>query len=181
MQVLALQHAAEGAGKIEQLASTFGVDWVHLGAQIVSFSLVCAVLYALAYKPIMRLLEARREQIATGLLNAEKIRIELAALAAERRKVLLEAEAEGKHLIEDARAAAARVGTQEIQKAAAAADELMIRARQATERERAQMIAELRHEVGRLVVQTTASVTGKILTPTDHQRLAEETAHRLAS
>src|SRR3954447_22348527 len=153
MQVLALQHAAEGAGKIEQIASTFGVDWVHLGAQIVSFSVVCAVLYALAYKPILRLLEARREQIATGLANAEKIRVELAAIAAERRKVLLKADAEGKRLLQDVRAAAARVGAQEIQKAVAAADELLIRAREANERERAQMLAELRHEVGRLVVQ----------------------------
>ena len=74
-----------------------------------------------------------------------------------------------------------RVGTQEMQKAAAAADEVIVRATEATERERARMLAELRHEVGRLVVQTAASVTGKILTPNDHQRLAEETAHRLAS
>jgi F-type H+-transporting ATPase subunit b len=181
MQLLALQHAADGAGKIEQIANTFGVDWVHLGAQIVSFSMVCAVLYALAYKPILRLLEARRQQIATGLANAERIRIELAAIAAERRDVLLKAESAGKQLIEEARAAAVRVGTQEMQKAAAAADEVIVRATETTERERARMLAELRHEVGRLVVQTTASVTGKILTPNDHQRLAEETAHRLAS
>jgi F-type H+-transporting ATPase subunit b len=181
MQLLALQHAADGAGKIEQIADTFGVDWVHLGAQIVSFSMVCAVLYALAYKPILRLLEARRQQIATGLANAEQIRIELAAIAAERRDVLLKAESAGKQLIEEARAAAVRVGTQEMQKAAAAADEVLVRATETTERERARMLAELRHEVGRLVVQTTASVTGKILTPNDHQRLAEETAHRLAS
>jgi F-type H+-transporting ATPase subunit b len=181
MQLLALQHAADGAGKIEQIADTFGVDWVHLGAQIVSFSMVCAVLYALAYKPILRLLEARRQQIATGLANAEQIRIELAAIAAERRDVLLKAESAGKQLIEEARAAAVRVGTQEMQKAAAAADEVIVRATETTERERARMLAELRHEVGRLVVQTTASVTGKILTPNDHQRLAEETAHRLAS
>jgi F-type H+-transporting ATPase subunit b len=181
MQLLALQHAADGAGKIEQIADTFGVDWVHLGAQIVSFSMVCAVLYALAYKPILRLLEARRQQIATGLANAEQIRIELAAIAAERRDVLLKAESAGKQLIEEARAAAVRVGTHEMQKAAAAADEVIVRATETTERERARMLAELRHEVGRLVVQTTASVTGKILTPNDHQRLAEETAHRLAS
>jgi len=30
--------------------------------------------------------------------------------------------------------------------------------------------------VGRLVVQTTAAVTGKVLTPDDQRRLAEETA-----
>ena len=73
MHVLALQSAAGSAGQIESIASTFGVDWPHLGAQIVSFAIVCGVLYALAYKPILRMLEARRQQIASGLANAEKI------------------------------------------------------------------------------------------------------------
>ena len=180
MHVLALQQAAGGVGKIEQIANTFGVDWVHLGAQIVSFSIVCGVLYALAYKPILRLLEARRQQIATGIANADKIKAELDRIASERREILTRAEAEGKQLIEDARVAAARVGAQERQKALAAAEQLVVRAREATERERAQMHAELRHEIGRLVVQTTASVTGKILTAEDHRRLAQETASRLA-
>ena len=42
------------------------------------------------------------------------------------------------------------------------------------------MLAELRREVGRLVVQTTAAVIGKVLTPDDQRRLAEETARHLA-
>ena len=41
------------------------------------------------------------------------------------------------------------------------------------------MLTELRRDVGRLVVQTTAAVTGKVLTPDDHSRLAEETALQL--
>jgi F-type H+-transporting ATPase subunit b len=43
------------------------------------------------------------------------------------------------------------------------------------------MLAELKREVGRLVVQTTATITGKILTTEDQQRLAEETARKLAA
>ena len=57
----------------------------------------------------------------------------------------------------------------------------MDKARQATEAEHARMLAELRREVGRLVVQTTAAVTGKVLTPDDQRRLAEETAKALAA
>ena len=53
---VALQHA-DGGGSIEGIAATFGVDWVHLGAQIVSFGIVCVVLYLLAYKPILKMLE----------------------------------------------------------------------------------------------------------------------------
>jgi F-type H+-transporting ATPase subunit b len=181
MPVLAMQTAADGAGQIEEIARTFGVDWTHLGAQIVSFGVVCAVLYLLAYKPILRMLEARRQQIASGLANAEKIKAELARIEAERLGVLTKAEAEGKQLIEEARAAAARVKAEETRNAAAAAEEILLRAREAAERDRARMLAELKHEVGRLVVQTTASVTGKILTPEDHRRLADETARQFAS
>jgi F-type H+-transporting ATPase subunit b len=181
MQVLAMQTVTEGAGQIEQIASTFGVDWPHLVAQIISFGIVCAVLYMLAYKPILRMLEARRQQIASGLANAEKIKAELARIEAERLGVLTKADAEGKQLIEEARKAAARVQAEETQKAIAAAEQILVRAREATDRERARMLAELKHEIGRLVVQTTASVTGKILTPEDHRRLAEATARQLAS
>jgi F-type H+-transporting ATPase subunit b len=181
MYVLAMQSAGQSGGQIEQIASTFGVNWPHLIAQIVSFGIVCAVLYLLAYKPILRMLEARRQQIASGLANAAKIKAELDRIEAERVQVLARADAEGRQLIEEARKAAARVHTEETQKAIAAAEQILLRAREATERDRARMLAELRHEVGRLVVQTTATVTGKILTAEDHRRLAEETASQLAS
>ena len=43
------------------------------------------------------------------------------------------------------------------------------------------MLAELKREVGRLVVETTAAVVGKVLTPEDQRRLAEEAARQLTS
>jgi F-type H+-transporting ATPase subunit b len=175
---LALQ-GHEGGGKIEEIARTFGVDWVHLGAQIVSFGIVCAVLYLAAYKPILRMLEARRQQIASGLANAEKIKAQLARIEVERLEILAKAGADGKQLIDEARQAAARVEAAETQKAIASAEQIVTRAKEAAVRERAQMLAELKREVGRLVVQTTASVTGKVLTTDDHRRLAEETARSL--
>lgn len=181
MHVIAMQAATGGGGKIQEIAATFGVNWPHLAAQIVSFSIVCAVLYVLAYKPILRMLEARRQQIAAGLANAEKITAELARIEIERQDVLRKADADGRQLIEEARAAAARVQAEETRKATVAAEQILIRAREAADREHTRMLAELRHEVGRLVVQTTATVTGKILTADDHRRLAEETASQLAS
>ena len=179
MHPLALQVVAEGGGRLEQVARTFGVDWPHLAAQMISFGIVCVVLYALAYKPILRILEARRQQIASGLANAQKIEAQFARIEVDRRDVLTKAGAEGKQLIEEARAAAARVQAEETRKAMAAAEQILVRAREAAERDRAHMLAELRREVGRLVVQTTASVTGKVLTTEDHRRLAEETARQL--
>jgi F-type H+-transporting ATPase subunit b len=176
MHIFAIQAAGESAGQIERIASTFGVNWPHLVAQIVSFSIVCVVLYTLAYKPILRILEARRQQIAGGLANAEKIKAELARIEAERRSILARADSEGKQLIEEARAAAARVQAEETRKASVIAAQIVAKAHEAAERDRAAMLADLKHEVGRLVVQTTASVAGKVLTAEDQRRLTQETA-----
>ena len=43
------------------------------------------------------------------------------------------------------------------------------------------MLGELRREIGRWVVQAATAVTGKILTPEDQRRLAEETAKQVAA
>ena len=169
----------DSGGQIEQIARTFGVDWPHLIAQTISFSIVCALLYWLAYRPVLQMLEARRQQIALGLANAEKIRAELAKTESQRQEVLAQAHAQAKTIVQDARAAAARVEAQETQRAVAAAEDIVAKAHEAAERDRARMLAELRREVGRLVLQTTAAVTGKVLTADDHRRLAEETATQL--
>jgi F-type H+-transporting ATPase subunit b len=178
MLLLALQEA-HGV-QPESVAQTFGVSWQHLLAQSISFGIVCLVLYKLAYKPILQILETRRQQIASGLANAEKIKSELARIESERLAVLAKAGEEGKKLIEEARTAAARVQVEETKKATASAEQILVRAREAADRDHARMLAELKQEVGRLVVKTTASVTGKILTAEDHRRLAEETASQLA-
>lgn len=181
MSVLALLVAEGGKGQVQQIAKTFGVDWPHLVAQIVSFCIVCLVLYRYAYRPVLRMLEERRQQIAQGLANTEKIKAELARTEAQRQEVLALANAQANKLIEEARLAAARVQKQETQKAIAAAEQIIVKAREAAVQDQARRLAELKGEVGRLVVQTTAAVTGKILTAEDQRRLAEETSKRLAA
>ena len=157
------------------------MDWPHLVAQIISFCIVSAVLYRFAYRPILKMLEERRRQIELGLANAEKIKAELARTEAMRQEVMVQANTQATKLIEEARAAAARVQQQETQKAIAAAEQIIVKSREAAAQDYAHMLAELKREVGRLVVETAASVTGKILTPEDQRRLAEETARQLTA
>lgn len=168
------------AGMIGDTAKQFGVDWPHLIAQIVSFCIVAFLLQKFAYKPVVQMLEERRERIAEGLANAEKSKAELAKAEAQRQEILAQANAQANKFIEEARAAAARVQEQETQKAIATAEQIITKAREAAAQDHARMLAELKREVGRLVVQTTATVTGKILTADDQRRLAEETAKQVA-
>src|ERR1700746_3902920 len=94
--------AQAGDGQIAQIAHTFGVDWTHLVAQIISFVIVCMVLYKFAYQPILKMLEDRRQQIAQGLANAEKIKAELDRTEAQRQGVLAQAQGVASKFIEDA-------------------------------------------------------------------------------
>ena len=178
MTVFALM-AQEGGGQVQQIARTFGVDWPHLTAQLISFGIVCALLYWLAYQPVLKMLDARRQQIAQGLENTNKINAALAGIEAQRQGVLAEAQTQSAKLIAEARDIATRLREQETQRALAAAEQIMVQAREAAALEHARMLGELRREVGRLVVQTTAAVIGKVLTPDDQRRLAEDAARSL--
>jgi F-type H+-transporting ATPase subunit b len=106
---------------------------------------------------------------------------ELAKAQAKAEEILNAANAQAGKMLEEARAAAARVQESETQKAIAAANNIVTTTRQALEAERVRMFTELRREVGRLVVNTTAKVTGKVLTPGDQQRLTEEANRHLAA
>jgi F-type H+-transporting ATPase subunit b len=158
-----------------------GIDWRALIMQLISFSIVFFVLWKYAYGPIFTMLQARREKIAESLANAEKIKADVAKTEIERQKILADAGDKANKMIDEARQAAARVRETETQKAISAAEQIIIKAREAAVQERAQMLASLKREVGRLVVQTTSTVTGKILTADDQKRLAEETEKQLAA
>ena len=167
--------------QIKDIANTFGVDWPHLIAQIISFSIVCTLLYFFAYKRVLAMLEERRQRIAESLANAEKIKSDMARAETQRQEILSQANVQATKLIDEARAAAAKVQEQETQKAIASAEQIIAKAREAAAADHARMLAELKKEVGRLVVQTTTTVTGRILTSEDQRRLAEETARQVSS
>src|SRR5512135_1332695 len=109
MNVLLLAAQVDLAQRPERIVTAFGVDWPHLLAQIASFCIVCFLLYRFAYRPVLKMLEVRREQIAQGLANAEQIKAELARTEAQRREVMLKADGEATRIIEEARAAASRL------------------------------------------------------------------------
>src|SRR5581483_2629628 len=162
-----------------QIAETFGVDWPHLTAQVISFAIVCALLYWLAYQPVLAMLETRRRQIAQGIANTEKINAALAAIDAQRQQIIQAAHDEAARVAADARAAGERLRVEASERARIAAERIVDRARQQAALEHQLMLADLRREIGHLVVQTTAAVTPRVLTVDDQQRLIDETTRQL--
>jgi len=180
MNALMFLTQADPAGQVQQIANTFGVDWPHLVAQIVSFCIVCFLLHRFAYKPVLRILDERRTQIAKNVADTERIRVELEQAEAERHRIMLQAEAKATKILEEAHAAGARLLQQEMQKAISAAEQVIAKARESALLEHDRMLRELKREIGTLVIEATATITRKMLTPDDQRRMAEETIKSLA-
>jgi F-type H+-transporting ATPase subunit b len=156
-----------------------GIYWNKLIAQAICFGIVFWVLKRFAYKPILDLLEKRRKTIAQGLENAEKIKQELARAELQVKDVLSKANDKASFIMNEAQKSATALVEKKMQDAVHEAEAVVKKAEEAMRVEREKMMGEIKKEVAQLVVATSVKVTGKILTPEDHQRLNREVVEEL--
>ena len=163
----------------ESIPQIFGLNWPAFIAQVLAFSIVLYVLKTYAFGPIVNVLEERRRRIAEGQANADKIKQQLAESEVRYRKMLDKANAQAQKLIEDARSSSDALAARRATDATTEAVRIIARAREATTLEHDRVLSEVKRELGRLVIETTAKVTGKVLTSEDQQRLGDETVRQL--
>jgi F-type H+-transporting ATPase subunit b len=163
-------HALPAMAILDQL----GIDYPKIIAQIIIFGIVYLILSKYAFGPVTALLEERRTRIADGEANLGKIKENLATSEAQAAAALASANAEATRIIKEATEVASSLAEQKKQDAVAEAQNIIAKAKEATELERARVMAELKRDFGRLVIDTTSKVTGKTLSSEDHTRLNQE-------
>src|SRR6202162_1087505 len=165
---------------LRDTAETFGWNWKLFLSQVISFCIVAFLLQRFAYKPILAVLEERRRKIEEGQINAEKIKKELAEAEKRYQEILAKANADAQKMIDEARQSAAHLSERKQQEAITAAEQIVAKAKEAAALEHERQMQTLKRELGRLVVETTEKVTGKVLTPDDQKRLQEEAVRQVA-
>jgi len=165
---------------LRETADTFGWNWQLFLSQVISFCIVAFLLRRFAYKPVMAVLEERRRKIEESQINAEKIKQELAEAEKRYQEILTKANTEAQKMIDEARESASHLSERKQQEAITAAEQIIAKAREASAIEHDRQMEALKHELGRLVVETTSKVTGKVLNQDDQRRLQEEAARQLA-
>jgi F-type H+-transporting ATPase subunit b len=180
MNSILLAAAPSLTDTVQQTGEAFGWTPQMFLSQVISFAIVAFLLRRFAYKPILGVLEERRRRIEEGQINAEKIKQQLAEAEQRYAEILARANAEGQKMIDEARESAKHVSERKQQEAIAAAEQILTKAREASAIEHARTMEALKRELGRLVVDTTAKVTGKVLNSDDQRRLQEEATRQLA-
>ena len=158
---------------MEGLAS-LGINLPTLVAQIVNFIILFGLLYLVAYKPIMRMLDERSRRVKESMEQTEFAR-QQAELADEETKKRIEAAGkDGQELIARAARTGEEVRRQAQQDAKQDAEVLITRARTEIQRERDEAIDELRNEFADLAVLAAEKVIEQSLDKKAHRHLIDK-------
>jgi len=158
---------------MEGLAS-LGLSLPTLIAQIVNFVILFGLLYLVAYKPIIRMLDERSRKIKESAEQAEAMKEQVAGAGEEIKKQFEAAGKEGREAI----ARAVQIGEELKQKAAQDAKQeagvLLARARTDIQQERDAAVNELRREFADLTILAAEKVIDRSLDKEAHRQLIEK-------
>ncbi len=132
-----------------ELFAAFGIDWKLLLIQAVNFGVLLAVLTYFLYKPILRIIDERREKVAEGVRTAETAARRLAEAETEKANVVGGAAREAEQIVSNARLRADEKGNEIVQGAEAKADAILKDAAARAEEAKRQALAESSKEIAR--------------------------------
>lgn len=162
-----------------ELLHKLGIDWRLLIAQLVNFLVLFFLLKKFLYAPVLDLLEKRRARIADGMRDADAAKERLIGIEHERKQVLVRAEAERQRMLEAAAMDVEELRRQRLQAVGAEAEGVLTRAREEAERVRMELLAEVRRELGDLVLAITRKVTQEKLSKAMHEDLIKSALEEL--
>lgn len=155
-------------------ATALGINLPQLIAQILNFVILLIVLRVLLYKPILGMLDQRREKIAEGLNAAEIARAEAASAQANIQDQLTAARQQGQEIVANAQNIATRIQEEAREQSAKDREEALKRAQAEIGLERDRAIAQLRGEFADITVGAAEKVINQSLDRQAHQRIIDE-------
>jgi F-type H+-transporting ATPase subunit b len=156
--------------EVEQL----GINLPALIAQLINFGLLIFLLRAVAYKPILRILDDRAERVRQSLAEAERVREEAKRNQEDLNARRQEALRQSQEIVTRANQAAERIQSDALADARRAADEFLERSRAEIDRERQRAIAEIRSQMAGLAILAASRVVRRSLDQPEHYRIIEE-------
>jgi len=151
-----------------------GINLGYLISQIVNFTLLALLLYFVAYKPVLRMLDERSARINQGIQDAEQASRRAAEMEQEFERQMAEARREGQEIVAQATQASERAGQEILERAREESRTQIERAREEIARERDLAMADLRRQVAELSLMISEKILGEALDEQSQHRLIAE-------
>lgn len=160
---------------MDKAVEALGLNLPQLIAQVVNFFILLVILRLVAYKPILKMLDERKQRIAEGLNAAEIARAEAASAQANIQVQLDSARKDGQEIVANAQTIATRIQADAREQSQKDREAALERARTEIQLERDRAIADLRSEFADITVRAAEKVIGETLDANAHQRIIDET------
>ena len=147
------------------------LDYGQIVTQILGFLIVLWIMKRFAWKPLLRILEERKNRVRSELEEAEKRRVEVEKLRQQYENKLRSIDAEARARLQEAVRNAERIGSEIKEEARADVKEMLGRARDEIERDRAQALVELRNEVVDMAMKASEKILRETLDAQKHRKM----------
>jgi len=151
-----------------------GINLPVLVSQIINFVILFGLLYLVAYKPIMRMLDERSRKIKESMEQTEFIKEQAERAEEEVKKQLEAASKQGQEVIARAMRTGEEIRQKAQQEAKQDAEALITRAGMEIQRERNEAIDELRKEFADLTILAAGKVIDRSLDKEAHRQLIDK-------
>lgn len=154
-----------------ELLNTLGVNWGVLTAQLINFGILLTALTFLLYKPILKLLDDRRERVRISMEHAAKLEQQVAEMEKDRKLRMQEIDNQAKAFLEESRKQAESAHKQILDGAKIEVEMMLKKGRSQLEDERRRLMADLQKTVTAASVALASKVIGREFSSSDQQRL----------
>ncbi|MGI6554935.1 MAG: F0F1 ATP synthase subunit B [Bacillota bacterium] len=141
---------------------------------IINFFVLLAILYKFLYKPVLNVLDSRKEEIANNLSHAEASRKEAEEMFSDYKKQLEKATLEAAEIINKANKTAEEAKDEIIAQARQEAAAISEKAQKEIIREKEKAMQEVRDEIAGLAVLAAGKVLEKSITKEDHEKMISD-------
>lgn len=166
--------AAATAEETSTGLAALGLDGKGLVFQIINFGLLLVILSRFAYRPLLKVLEERRQTIADSLKSAHDIKQEKAELERTKRSIITDARQQAEDIISRGEKDAADIRQHAQVMGQETADRLFKQAEARISRQAEQVKGNLKQEVLHLVALATERVVPTKLEAAQDQILIKE-------
>ena len=163
-----------------EILNQFGINPILLAAQVVNFLILLFILKKFLYKPVLKVLDARKKRIEDSLKNAEEIERQLQKTKEQSEEIIASTLKEAQKIMDQTNEAA----TQILADANKHAEQVLLKAvddgKQIIQMQKQVLMDQMKESVGRLVVLAFEKITGKKITSEDQKRMIEKEVKNLS-
>jgi len=156
-----------------ELLGNLGINGKLFIAQLINFAILFFVLKKFAFKPLLKVLDERKNKIEKGLKDAEKAGEKLEKISAKEKNVLDKANKKATKILLEAEEKAENNRAEAVKKTEEEIEELMKKAERKIQEKKEQMLQDLKKDVAGLVVQATEKVLDEKIDSSKDRELIE--------